>query len=108
MKQPVLTGSTVLKRSEEPVAVEVDRTVVMMSVEREKYYSLDGVGGRIWELLAAPRTLDSLCTSLMAEFDVGMDECRADVEEFVINLAEEGLIEVSNESAGPVRPAAAS
>lgn len=106
MKDKVLTGHSVIRRSEEPVAVEVDRTVVMMSVEREKYYSLDGVGGRIWELLAEASTIESLCATLAGEFEVGMDQCRADVEEFLVHLLDEGLIEVVNESIGPVRPSA--
>ena len=41
----------------EPVAVEVDRTVVMMSVEQGKYFGLEGTGPRIWALLERPRSV---------------------------------------------------
>jgi len=103
VNRPALTESTVVTRSREPVAVEVDRTVVMMSIEREKYYSLDGVGGRIWELLRDPCTLGELNARLLDEFDVDPEECKADVQEFLTHLLDEGLIEVRSESPDPVR-----
>jgi hypothetical protein len=92
----------------EPVAVEVDRSVVMMSIAREKYYSLGGVGGRIWELVQEPRSVGDLCERLAEEFDVEAAVCRSDVEEFLLNLLDEGLIEVGGESSDPVRPTSAS
>lgn len=103
MSGRVLNEETLIVQSREPVAVEVDRTVVMMSIEREKYYSLDGVGGRIWELLRQPRAVGALCSRLAGEFEVDPDTCRADVEEFLNQLLEEGLIEVRRESPDPVR-----
>ena len=103
MNRPALTESTIVTQSREPVAVEVDRTVVMMSIAREKYYSLDGVGGRIWELLRDPRTVGELNEQLLSEFDVDPAECRTDVEAFLTNLLDEGLIEVTGESPDSVR-----
>jgi len=99
------TEHTVVTQSREPVAVEVDRTVVMMSVVREKYYSLDGVGGRIWELLREPLTVGALCARLLDEFDVDVADCRADVSEFLTHLHREGLIEVRGEAPDSFRAA---
>jgi hypothetical protein len=81
-------------RSVEPVDAEVDGAVVMMSLRRGKYYGLDGVGSRIWQLLAAPIEVGALCTALEQEFDVDPDRCEADVIEFLEGLEREGLIEV--------------
>jgi hypothetical protein len=108
VSRPVLTDRTIVRQSREPVAVEVDRSVVMMSIAREKYYSLDGVGGRIWELVAEPRSIGELCRQLLSEFDVDPAVCRADVAEFLTELLDEGLVEVSGESPDPVRTTPAS
>jgi hypothetical protein len=104
VNQSTWTDGAVVKQSLEPVAVEVDRTVVMMSVAREKYYSLSGVGGRIWALLDDAITVEELCARLMTEFDVSPAECRSDVEEFLTHLLDEGLIEVDREASDSLRP----
>jgi hypothetical protein len=90
-------------QNREPVAVEVDRSVVMMSVEQGKYYGLEGVGGRIWKLLEEPRTVSELCAALQQEFDVDAEVCRADVVEFVTEMARERLLVIVDEKADPVR-----
>lgn len=108
MKDPRLHDGMVVRQSSEPVAVEVDRSVVMMSIAREKYYSLGGVGGRIWEMVREPRSIGELCDRLAEEFDVDAALCRSDVEEFLLELLQEGLIEVAGETAEPVRPTSAS
>lgn len=103
-----LKGETRLVQNREPVAVEVDRTIVMMSLDQGKYYGLEGAGGRIWKLLEEPRTVDDLCEALQREFDVEPDVCRRDVLEFLTELARERLILIVEETTGPVRAPAAS
>jgi hypothetical protein len=103
LNRPTLSERTVVRQNPEPVAVDVDRTVVMMSIQREKYYNLDGVGGRIWELVREPTSIGDLCLQLLSEFDVDPATCRADVEEFLAHLLDEGLVELIHESSDPVR-----
>lgn len=92
-------GTTVV-RSEEPVDAEVDGAVVMMSLEQGKYYGLDAVGSRIWQLVGAPIEIGELCRRLLAEFDVDAERCERDVIEFLEGLEREGLVEVRNGKAG--------
>ena len=103
MMRPDLTLSTVVWQNPEPVAVDVDQSVVMMSVEREMYYSLDGVGGRIWQLLASPRSIAGVCDVLLDEYAIEPDECRRQVLEFLDRLVAEGLAVVVDESPRPVQ-----
>ncbi|MGE0554387.1 MAG: PqqD family peptide modification chaperone [Gemmatimonadales bacterium] len=86
--------TTVVSRNEEPVAVEVDRTVVMLSIAQGMYYGMEGVGRRIWALLETPRTVASLCDRLMEEFEVDRADCEADVREFLEQLRQSSLIRV--------------
>ena len=106
MSRRDLTLSTVVRQNPEPVAVDVDEAVVMMSIEREMYYSVDGVGVRIWQLLSSPRRIADVCDVLMAEYAIEAEECRGEVLEFLNRLAAEGLVVVVDESPDPVpRPA---
>ena len=95
-------AATVVVRSSEPIAVEVDRSVVMMSLEREKYYGLEGPGGRIWQLIETPRTVAEVCSVLLEEFDVDPDACLTDVREFLSDLLREGLVRVVERKTTPV------
>lgn len=90
---PIQLQSTV-KRSPEPVSSEIDDELVILSIERGRYYGTELVGQRIWQLLAAPIRVDSLCDTLMAEFEVERDICEQEVLAFLDQLRREGLIEV--------------
>ncbi len=98
--------STVVVRHEEPVAVEVDRTVVMMSLAQGMYFGLEGAGPRIWALLEEPRPVAELCAQLAQEFEVDPDTCLTDVCEFLEELERAHLIRIRDETVGPVHPPA--
>ena len=95
---------TVVTRNEEPVAVEADRAVVMMSVEQGMYFGLEGTGPRIWALLAQPRSVEELCEQLMNEFDVDPAVCRREVDTFLQKLQRAQLVRFNVPPTDPVRP----
>jgi hypothetical protein len=86
---------TVVTRNEEPIAVEVDRTVVMMSLAQGMYYGLEGPGPRIWALLDQPRSARQIAGELVREFEVDADTCLRDVCEFLAALKDAGLVRLS-------------
>jgi hypothetical protein len=67
---------------------------VMMSVQKGKYYNLGQVGGRIWDLLSEPRTIEDVTEILIQEYEVDPSECRDQVATFVQNLFIEELVQV--------------
>lgn len=93
---------TVVVQSRDPVAVEVDRTVVMLGLEQGKYYGLDGVGGRIWALVETPRSVRDVCAELALEYEVEPDTCLSEVVEFLTELARERLVRIADETSDPV------
>jgi len=97
---------TVVTRSEEPVAVEADRTVVMMSVEQGMYFGLEGVGGRIWALLQQPRSVGQLCDQLVEEFGVDEQTCHREVVSFLQDLHLARLVHLHDPPADALRPPA--
>lgn len=58
----------------------------------DSIYTLNEVGATIWELIDGTTTVDQIASAVAREFDVGADQARADVLEFVTSLAEAGLI----------------
>ena len=91
-----LTGEEILVRNdEELLTTVVDGELIGMSVEQGACYGLNTVGTRIWELLAEPRSIASLCTQLMEEYEVDKDDCLREVLDLAEDLRAEGLVSVS-------------
>jgi len=73
---------------------EVDGEVIALDIEKGQCYGLNGVGSRIWKLLATETTPADICDAVMAEYEVDRDTCEADVGRILRSLEEEGLIEI--------------
>ena len=69
--------------------------MVMMSVDAGRYYGLNAVACRIWELLDTPRSASELCHRILEEFDVDATTCDAEVRRFVGELLNHGIIRES-------------
>ena len=85
-----------LKRNEELISSDIDDETVMMSLEQGQYYGLDAIGSRIWELYATPQTLNKVIETLLVEFDVDEETCKADVINFVQQLLDNNLLMKEN------------
>lgn len=68
------------------------REAVMLSIDAGRYYSVNAVGRRVWELLEQPKTLSDLYAVICAEFDVDPQTCAKDVTRFVHAMMDNGLV----------------
>lgn len=90
-----MTSDTVVWRAGLPLSAQVDGEIVMFHPDSGAYFSLGEVGSRIWELIDAPSSIAALCTRLVDEYEVEPDRCRAEVEAFVAELRDAGLVELT-------------
>ena len=65
---------------------------VMMSVTAGRYYGLNAVASRIWELLETPKTIAQLCAQICEEFEVDAQTCEVEVLKFVQDLVDNGVV----------------
>ncbi len=65
---------------------------VMMSIEAGRYYGLNAVASRIWELLESPKTVAEVCAQLCEEFEVDEPTCEAEVLKFTGDLIDNGMV----------------
>lgn len=96
MSQPNITKSMHIQRNPEIVSSEIDDEVVMMSINEGKYYGVDAIGSRIWQLLETPLSVTDLFRQLQTMFDVTETQLESDVLEFLADLENQKLIEISN------------
>lgn len=66
--------------------------LVMMDIDKGKYFALNPVATRIWDLLEKPLTIDELCSILMDEYEVSESQCRQDVQEVLEEMVRLGVV----------------
>jgi len=77
------------------VAADMDEGKVMLNIQNGKYYGLDSIGSRIWELLEKPHTVHALVLELLKDYEVEEKTCRQDVLVFLNKLYAQGLIDLA-------------
>lgn len=91
-------NATTYYRNPETISGALHDQLVMMDIQQGKYFALNPVATRIWELLENPLSLEALCNALLEEFDVSPEQCQQDVREHLAEMQKLGLIaEVSSE-----------
>jgi coenzyme PQQ synthesis protein D (PqqD) len=87
-----LTDVTVVcQRPRQLASAYLNDEVMLLSIERGRYYNLNRVGSHIWKLIESPRAIGDICRTLEDAFDVPPQVCRDDVIELVSRLVDEGL-----------------
>jgi Coenzyme PQQ synthesis protein D (PqqD) len=87
-----LDVATIVARKDGFIEAEIDREVVVLSVESGTCYGLNRTGSRVWNLLAKPGRVRDLCATLIVEYNVDPEVCEADVLDLLEELRAEGLI----------------
>ena len=93
-----LAGKRVLA-SDDVLVRELQGESVLLDLASESYFGLDEVGTRMWEALTANDSFESAYQALLEAYDVPAEELRGDLERFVGELAESGLVDVRDVAA---------
>lgn len=65
---------------------------VLLDLRSERYFGLNAVGTRVWQLLAANPSLELAHQALLLEYEVAADQLANDVLTLVAQLASAGLL----------------
>lgn len=74
---------------------ELGEEVVMMNIETGDYLNMNIVSAEIWKILKNPISIKNLCEKLSQKFDVDNEVCKADTIEFLKQLEQEDLLNLS-------------
>ena len=72
---------------------EIDDEVVALDVETATYLSANPSGRLLWRALASGATRDELVSCLLDEFEIDAERAGADVDAFIDELSQQGLLE---------------
>ncbi len=70
---------------------------LLLNLQSERYFGLDEVGTRIWNLVTTSNSIQSAYEVLLDEYEVDAEKLRRDVQSLVGNLVENGLLEATHE-----------
>jgi Coenzyme PQQ synthesis protein D (PqqD) len=74
---------------------KVGEESVLLDLKTERYLGLDDVSARFWDLLTSGGSIQSAYEKLLTEFEVDPKRLLNDLDDFVQELRQLGLIEQS-------------
>lgn len=92
--EPRVQASTVLRVAESVLKRTAGNETVLLDLDSEEFFGLDGVGARAFELFEQPRRLSAVVDTLLSEYDVDRETLTADVTDLVSDLVERNLLVV--------------
>jgi hypothetical protein len=96
------------RRAENVVGKLMDDEAVIINLSNGMYYSLDKVGGVVWEMIDRGHTLQDILAILADRYQVTTERARGDLERIVTELSRENLIAEASGPAPAVRDQEAS
>lgn len=83
-----------VRRVESVVHAELDDELVILDPDVGRYYQLDPVAKRVWDLIEAESSVAALRDALTREYAVDGPACLRDLLAFFGAMAEHGLVRV--------------
>lgn len=90
-----LPNETQVVLSQEIAVADLGDEAVILDPTSGTYFGLNEVAARILALAGEPTTVGQIVDRLLDEFDVERNVLSADVDTFVRDLANRGMIEIS-------------
>ena len=92
MTKSIKDRKTIYIRNSNTISGRLHDELVMMDLDQGKYFSLNPVATRTWDLLEKPLTADELCGLLMEEYEVDEAKCKMEVEDHLDDMVRLGLV----------------
>lgn len=86
-----ISTDTRLSRNPSLVHTQLDGHTMMMSIEVAKFFSLNPMGTRIWQLIEHPVAAGDVAVALEREFEIDAEQCRAETFVFLERLVANDL-----------------
>jgi hypothetical protein len=88
----VIDETRVFGQQDRVMMQRVEGDSVLLDIESGEYFSLNEVGGRVWELCDGNRSVAAIAEVICAEYDVPSETAVGDACELLESLAGAGLV----------------
>lgn len=73
---------------------DTSKSAVILNLKDGKYYELNEVAARVWNLIQQPRSIQAVLDTILEEYDVEAEQSKADLIALAEDLSKRGLIEI--------------
>lgn len=82
--------------SEDVLSQEIQDETVLLDLKSEDYFGMNRVGSRVWQLIGEGKTREDMLEALAAEFEVEKEGLARDLDLFISDLAQAGLVSAAD------------
>jgi hypothetical protein len=91
----MITPDSRLEHNESEIAAKlIDGEAILINLSNGTYYSMDKVGGFIWELIKRNYSLSEMVETITQYYDVSAEQAKTDVETLAADLLEEKIVRI--------------
>ena len=94
-----LTPDSIVVASKDQLASAIGGETVILGLSSGRYYGVDSVGARIWQLIQEPTSVAEVLRTLLSEYEVDAQRCQSDLLHVLQKMIDSGLVEVRFEPA---------
>jgi hypothetical protein len=91
-----IKSDSIVQRARDIAFSQLDDELLAIDAQAEFCYSLNEPAGRVWELIAKPRSVGSICAQLCREYKVDEPTCLTEVSAVLQALLSAGLVQTAN------------
>lgn len=85
---------SLVRRAEYIDAADLNGEKVMMNLDKGRYFALNEVGSRIWDMMDRPLTVRDIVDAMTREYEIDEQSCAKEVLAFLGKMYDEELISV--------------
>jgi hypothetical protein len=93
-RESSLVSTSIVAASRDQLASSIGGETVILGLSAGRYYGVDGVSARIWQLVQSPIQVSDVRDAIVKEYDVDPATCEADVIRLLGQMIEAKLVEV--------------
>lgn len=75
----------------------IDGEAIIINLVSGAYYSMLGIGGQVWAMIGARRSVGSMVDEIVATYDVAREDAHRDLAVVLDQLLEEDLVLISSQ-----------
>jgi hypothetical protein len=89
-----LSHESIVVVSRDQMASDIAGETVILGLTAARYYGLDAVGARVWQLIQTPMAVSDLTRAIVSEYEVDPERCEHDLLKLLRQMVEARLVEV--------------
>lgn len=90
----MVNNNSIIEKNKDIEVTDFNNEKVMMDLDQGKYFALNDVGSRIWELTKENTTVQDIIDELLKEYDIDEETCKTEVINYIKDLVSNGVVKV--------------